>query len=41
MSIEISRETDARLIDQARRQDVSVDVLLERLMRERRIVDYH
>ena len=35
MSIEISRETDARLTDEAQRQGNSVDVLLERLMNER------
>ena len=35
MSIEISRETEARLTDEARRQGISVDVLLERLMNER------
>jgi hypothetical protein len=36
MSIEISRETEARLIDEARRQGISVDALLERLMAEHR-----
>lgn len=35
MSIELPRETEARLIDEARRQGVSVDALLERLMSER------
>lgn len=35
MSIEISHETEARLIDEARRQGVSVDTLLERLITER------
>ena len=35
MSIEISHETEARLIDEARRQGISVDALLERLMKER------
>lgn len=35
MSIDISNETEARLIDEARRQGVSVDALLERLMSER------
>jgi hypothetical protein len=35
MSIEISGETEARLTDEARRQGISVDVLLERLMNER------
>jgi hypothetical protein len=34
MSIEISHETEARLTDEARRQGVSVDALLERLMSE-------
>jgi hypothetical protein len=35
MSIDISHETEARLTDEARRQGVSVDALLERLMSER------
>ena len=35
MSIDISHETEARLADEARRQGVSVDALLERLMSER------
>jgi hypothetical protein len=35
MSIEISHETEARLIDEARTRGISVDVLLERLMNER------
>jgi hypothetical protein len=35
MSIEVSRETEARLTDEARRQGISVDALLERLMSER------
>jgi hypothetical protein len=35
MSIDISRETEARLTDEARRQGVSVDALLERLISER------
>jgi hypothetical protein len=35
MSIEISRETEVRLIDEARRQGISVEALLERLMSER------
>jgi hypothetical protein len=35
MSIEISHETEARLSDEARRQGVSVDALLERLINER------
>jgi len=34
MSIEISRETEARLIDEAQKLGISVDVLLERLMNE-------
>ena len=34
MSIEISRETEIRLTSEARRQGVSVDVLLERLISE-------
>jgi hypothetical protein len=35
MSIEISRETEARLTDEARRRGISVEALLERLMNER------
>jgi len=35
MSIDISHETEARLTDEARKQGVSVDALLERLMGER------
>jgi hypothetical protein len=35
MSIYISSETEARLTDEARRQGISVDALLERLMTER------
>ena len=35
MNIEISHETEARLIDEARRQGVSVETLLQRLMSER------
>ena len=35
MTIDISDETEARLTDEARRQGVSVDALLERLMSER------
>ena len=34
MSIDISRETEARLTDEARKQGISVDALLERLMSE-------
>lgn len=34
MSIELSRETEARLNDEARRQGISVNALLERLMSE-------
>ncbi len=37
MNIEISRETEARLGEEARRIGVSVEVLLERLMDERRV----
>jgi hypothetical protein len=40
MSIEISRETETCLNDEARRHGISVDVLLERLMNERRATDY-
>ena len=32
--MEISRETEARLTDEARKQGISVDALLERLMTE-------
>ncbi|MDP9052796.1 MAG: hypothetical protein M3N93_00615 [Acidobacteriota bacterium] len=35
MSIDISHETEARLTDEARRQGISVDALLEQLMSER------
>lgn len=35
MSIEVSRETEVRLTDEARRQGISVEALLERLMSER------
>jgi hypothetical protein len=35
MSIEISRETEACLKDEAQRQGIFVDVLLERLMNQR------
>jgi hypothetical protein len=35
MSIDISHETEVRLTDEARRQGISVDALLERLMSER------
>jgi hypothetical protein len=35
MSIEISHETEARITDEARRQGVSVEALLERLISER------
>ena len=35
MSMDISRETEARLIDEAQRQGISVDALLERLMSQR------
>ena len=36
MSMEISRETEARLTDEAGRQGISVNALLERLLREGR-----
>ena len=39
MSIEISHETEARLTDEAQRQGISVDALLERLMSERSTVN--
>jgi hypothetical protein len=35
MSMNISHETEARLTDEARRQGISVEALLERLMSER------
>ena len=35
MSIELSRETEARLTDEARRHGISVEALLERLVSER------
>jgi hypothetical protein len=35
MSIEISRETEARLTDEARKQGISVEALLARLLSER------
>lgn len=35
MSIEITRETEARLMDEAQKQGISVNALLERLIRER------
>jgi hypothetical protein len=35
MSLEISHETEARVADEARRQGISVDALLERLISER------
>ena len=34
MSIEISRETEGRITDEARRQGISVNALLERLMNQ-------
>ncbi|MBZ5624084.1 MAG: hypothetical protein LAQ69_36100 [Acidobacteriia bacterium] len=34
MSIEISREAEARLSEEARRQGISVDALLDRLISE-------
>jgi len=34
MSIDISHETEARITDEARRQGISVEALLERLMSE-------
>jgi hypothetical protein len=40
MSIEISRETEARLIDEARRRGLSVEELLQRLMNEREAVTH-
>ena len=35
MSIEISHETETRLADEARRQGISVDALLQRIIAER------
>jgi len=40
MSIEISRETEARLADEARRQGVSIDELLEQFINERAALTY-
>ena len=40
MSIEISRETEASLANEARRHGISVDALLERLMNERRATSH-
>lgn len=34
MSIEVSQETEARIAREARRQGISVEALLERLIRE-------
>jgi hypothetical protein len=38
MSIEISRETEARLTDEARRQGISVEALLKRFIKEQAAV---
>jgi hypothetical protein len=38
MSIDISQETEARLADDARRQGISVDALLEQFINERAAV---
>jgi hypothetical protein len=35
MSIGVSRETEARIADEARRQGISIDALPEQLMNER------
>ncbi len=35
MSIDISHETEARITDEARKQGISVEALLEQLMSER------
>jgi hypothetical protein len=35
MSLRISEQTEARLIEEARRQGISVDALLQRLIAER------
>jgi hypothetical protein len=35
MTIEISRQTEARLADEARRQGISVESLLEQFINER------
>jgi hypothetical protein len=40
MSIEISREIEARLTAEARKQGVSVDVLLERFITERAVLTH-
>jgi hypothetical protein len=42
MSIEISHETEARLTDEARRRGISLDILVERLIKERgTVLDPH
>jgi hypothetical protein len=38
MSMNISHETEARLTDEAQRQGISVEALLERLMSERGVI---
>jgi hypothetical protein len=40
MSIDISRETETRLTDEARRLGISVDTLLKRLINERASVTH-
>jgi hypothetical protein len=40
MSIDISRETEARLIEEAQRRGISVEELLKRLMNERDAVTH-
>ncbi len=38
MSIEVSREIEVRLTDEARRQGISLEALLERLISERGVM---
>jgi hypothetical protein len=38
MSLEISRETEARITGEARKYGISVDALLERLMNEHAVI---
>jgi hypothetical protein len=40
MSIEISRETEARLAEEARRRGISVDALLKQFISERAALTY-
>jgi hypothetical protein len=40
MSIEISRETEARLAEEARRRGISVDALLKQFVSERTVLTH-